>query len=79
MPSAEQLRERIEGALPGSTASVEDLTGTGDHFRAEVVSDRFDGLSRIEQHQLVYSIFGEEIGGAIHALSIKTSTRGSGA
>jgi stress-induced morphogen len=31
---------------------VEDLTGGGDHFRAEVVSGRFDGLSRIEQHQL---------------------------
>jgi len=77
MPTAEQLRERIEGALPGSTASVEDLTGTGDHFRAEVVSERFEGLSRIEQHQLVYSIFGTEIGGPIHALSIKTSTPGS--
>ena len=77
MPTAEQLKQRIEGALPGSTAAVEDLTGTGDHFRAEVISDRFDGLSRIEQHQLVYSIFGNEVGGAIHALSIKTSTPGS--
>ena len=77
MPTAGELRERIEGAIPGSTASVEDLTGTGDHFRAEVVSERFEGLSRIEQHQLVYSIFGDEIGGAIHALSLKTSTPGS--
>jgi stress-induced morphogen len=76
MPTAEQLKERIETALPGSTAAVEDLTGGGDHFRAEVVSDRFDGLSRIEQHQLVYSIFGAEIGGPIHALSIKTTTPG---
>ena len=77
MLTAEQLKKRIEGAIPGSTALVEDLTGTGDHFRAEVVSDRFDGLSRIEQHQLVYSVFGSEIGGPIHALSIKTSTPGS--
>ena len=78
MPTADELRERIEQALPGSTASVEGLTGGGDHFRAEVVSDRFGGLSRIEQHQLVYSVFGNEVGGPIHALSIKTSTpRGS--
>jgi stress-induced morphogen len=77
MPTAQQLKERIEGALPGSTAAVEDLTGTGDHFRAEVVSERFGGLSRIEQHQLVYSIFGAEIGGPIHALSIKTTTPGA--
>jgi stress-induced morphogen len=76
MPSAQELKTRIEGAIPGSSALVEDLTGGGDHFRAEVVSDRFEGLSRIEQHQLVYGIFGDEVGGPIHALSIKTSTPG---
>jgi stress-induced morphogen len=74
MPRPEELQSRIEQALPGSRAQVQDLTGGGDHFRAEVVSERFDGLSRIEQHQLVYSIFGAEIGGPIHALSLKTST-----
>ena len=77
MPSADELKARIEQAIPESTADVEDLTGGGDHFRAEIVSDRFEGLSRIEQHQLVYSIFGEEIGGPIHALSLRTSTPGS--
>ena len=76
MPTAEELKTRIESALPGATASVEDLTGGGDHFRAEVISARFEGLSRIEQHQLVYGIFGDEVGGPIHALSIKTSTPG---
>lgn len=55
---------------------MEDLTGGGDHFRAEVVYDRFEGLSRIEQHRLVYEVFGDEVGGEIHALSIKTSTPG---
>jgi stress-induced morphogen len=74
MPSAEELKQRIEQALPGARAEVEDTTGTGDHFRAEIVSDRFAGLSRIEQHQLVYGVFGDDVGGAIHALSIKTST-----
>ena len=74
MPSAEELKQRIEQTLPGARAEVEDLTGGGDHFRAEVVSDQFAGLSRIEQHQLVYGVFGDEVGGAIHALSIKTST-----
>jgi stress-induced morphogen len=79
MPTTEELKERIEHALPGSQVSVEDLTGGGDHFRAEVVSDRFDGLSRIEQHRLVYDVFGNEVGGPIHALSIKTSTPGAAA
>ena len=76
MPTPEELKQRIEGAIPGSTATVEDLTGGGDHFRAEVVSQTFQGLTRIEQHQLVYDVFGPEIGGPIHALSIKTSTPG---
>ena len=79
MPSAEELKSRIEQALPGADVNVVDTTGGGDHFRAEVVSERFEGLSRIEQHQLVYSVFGDEIGGAIHALSLKTSTPGSSA
>ena len=74
MPSTTELKERIESALPGAHAQIEDLTGGGDHFRAEVVSDRFAGLSRIDQHKLVYDIFGAEIGGPIHALSLKTST-----
>jgi stress-induced morphogen len=78
MPSADDLKERIEHALPGARVAVEDLTGGGDHFRAEVVSDRFTGLSRIQQHKLIYDVFGDEVGGPIHALSIKTSTPGDG-
>lgn len=76
MPSVDELKRRIEEALPGAAVHVEDLTGGGDHFRAEVVSDRFEGLSRIEQHRLVYGVFGDEVGGPIHALSIRTSTPG---
>jgi stress-induced morphogen len=72
MPTTDEIKHRIEAALPGSTAEVEDWTGGGDHFRATVVSPAFDGLSRIAQHRLVYDVFGAEIGGAIHALSLTT-------
>ena len=72
MPSAEDIRKRIEAAIPGARAEVEDYTGGGDHFRATVTAGAFDGLSRIAQHRLVYDVFGAEIGGAIHALSLKT-------
>ena len=74
MPSAEEIKQRIEAALPESSAEVEDWTGGGDHFRATVVSPAFAGLSRIEQHRLVMDIFDGEIGGPIHALSLKTHT-----
>jgi len=72
MPTTDEIKRRIEAALPESTAEVEDWTGTGDHFRATIVSPAFDGLSRIAQHRLVYDIFGAEIGGPIHALSLTT-------
>jgi stress-induced morphogen len=76
VPSTTEVKERIERALPGSTATVMDLTGGGDHLRAEVVYDGFAGLSRIQQHKLVYDVFEGEIGGVIHALSLKTSLKG---
>ena len=72
MPSPDELKRRIEASLPGSTAEVDDLTGGGDHFRATIVAPEFAGLSRLEQHRLVYAIFGDEIGGPIHALSLST-------
>ena len=65
----EELRARIEAAIPGSTASV---TGDGHHFNAVVTSPAFRGMSRLEQHRLVHEVFGEELGGRIHALSIQT-------
>jgi stress-induced morphogen len=72
VPSAEDIRQRIETSLPGASVQVEDYTGGGDHFRATVTAPAFAGRSRIEQHRLIYEIFGEEIGGPIHALSLKT-------
>ena len=74
MPSLDEVKQRIEQALPGARADITDLTGGGDHLRAEVVYEGFAGLSRIQQHRLVYDVFEGEIGGPIHALSLKTST-----
>jgi stress-induced morphogen len=72
MPTTEDLTRRIEAAIPDARAEVIDLTGTGDHFRATVTSPAFAGLSRIAQHKLVYDVFGADIGGPIHALSLST-------
>ena len=72
MPTTAELKARIEDAIPGAHAEVVDLTGGGDHFRAMVSAPEFAGQSRIEQHRRVYAVFGAEIGGAIHALSLET-------
>ena len=66
----EELKERIEAGIPGAQAEV---TGDGHHFNAVISASTFKGLSRIAQHRLVYDVFGDEIGGRIHALSIQTN------
>jgi stress-induced morphogen len=72
MPRPDDLKQRIEAAIPGARAEVTDLTGGGDHFRATVIAPEFSGLSRIQQHRRIYEVFGAEVGGPIHALSLET-------
>ncbi|HEX5337483.1 MAG TPA: BolA family protein [Gallionella sp.] len=50
------------------------VTGDGAHFEALVVSEAFEGKSRVQRHQLVYQTLGERMREEIHALSIKTFT-----
>lgn len=68
------IKGMIEQGMPGCTADV--VGDDGAHFEAIIVSDQFEGLSLVKQHQLVYKSLGDSIGGAIHALSIKTLTPG---
>lgn len=73
MPTADELQQRIEAAIPGARAEVQ--TTDEVHFNARVVAEAFAGLGRVQQHRLVYDVFAEgELGGAIHALSLKTET-----
>ena len=70
MPTADELKQRIEAAIPGAQASVESPDEV--HFSAIVSAPAFAGMSRVQQHRMVYDIFTGELGGAIHALSLKT-------
>ncbi len=74
MPDVSEYATMIETALPGATATVMDQGG-GDHLFAEVVAPQFDGMSRIEQHRLVYAAVKPYLDdGTIHALALKTRT-----
>ena len=71
MPTPDELKSRIETAIPGSEVVVESADNV--HFTARVRSGAFAGKSRIQQHRMVYDAFDEgELGGAVHALQIKT-------
>lgn len=76
MASTTEIKTRIEAAIPGAKAEVEDTVGDNNHFRAVVTAPQFEGLSRVQQHRLVNDVFSGELGGSIHALSIKTQTPG---
>jgi stress-induced morphogen len=67
------LTELLQAAFPGDEVSVEDRTGGGDHFQVTVASRRFDGLSLVEQHKLVYEALADPLAdGTIHELRIST-------
>jgi stress-induced morphogen len=73
MVSPEEIRRRIEEALPDARVTVSDSTGAGDHFEVRVASGAFAGRSLVEQHQLVYRALGPLMA-RIHALAIQTET-----
>jgi acid stress-induced BolA-like protein IbaG/YrbA len=50
---AGKLREAIEQAMP--EARVQVVAASPGHFEVEVVSDAFEGLSRVKQQQKVYA------------------------
>ncbi|HEY2051914.1 MAG TPA: BolA family transcriptional regulator [Caulobacteraceae bacterium] len=71
--AADDLETRLRRAFPDAVIEIHDLAGDGDHYRAKVVSDAFKGLSRVKQHQMVYSALGGSVGGELHALALETS------
>ncbi len=68
------LERLLRDAFPDATElSVEDRTGGGDHFQVIVASARFDGLSLVDQHRLVYDALADPLrDGTIHELRIRT-------
>jgi stress-induced morphogen len=72
MADLSELTAMIERALPGATATIVDQGG-GDHLAASVVAPQFAGLSRVEQHRLVYAAVQSRFDdGSIHALALQT-------
>lgn len=72
--SKEKIQQTIVSALPDAQVAVDDLTGTSDHFQVTIVHQGFSGVSSIDRHRQIYDILGQDVGGAIHALSLKTYT-----
>ncbi|MCH2110934.1 MAG: BolA family transcriptional regulator [Polyangiaceae bacterium] len=76
MIEPDKVKSILKEAFPDAIIELEDLTGTKDHYQAEIISTAFAGKSPVEQHQLVYAALAEEMKGPIHALALKTKTPG---
>ncbi|HEY6878704.1 MAG TPA: BolA family transcriptional regulator [Polyangiales bacterium] len=75
MVERDEIEALLRAAFPDlSVMELEDLTGTKDHYQLTIVSARFEGLSRVAQHQAVYRALGTLMSGPIHALALHTHT-----
>ena len=89
-PVADGMRRKLQEALDPVTLVIRDdsskhaghadrmgvATGTGEtHFSMEIVSAKFEGLTSIKRHRLVYSILDDDMtNGPVHALTLVTKT-----
>ena len=71
--AAEDIERLIKARFPDARVEIQDLAGDGDHYAATVISEAFRGKSRVEQHKMVYEALEGQMGGALHALALRTA------
>ena len=69
---AEDIKKLIKEAIPDASIEIRDLMGDNNHYSATIKSSKFNNLSKIEQHKLVYKSLKGKMGNELHALSITT-------
>jgi stress-induced morphogen len=67
------MRPVWKQGLPGAEVAIQDLRGDGTHYAATVVCAAFKGLSRVEQHRMVFRALGNLMESELHALQLTTS------
>jgi stress-induced morphogen len=76
---SQKVESLIRNEFPEAEIEVvaedhEDERSDGDHFGLVIVSEEFDGMSRVDRHRAVYDALGEAMGGEIHAVEIRAQT-----
>ena len=68
----EDVKNRVSEAFPDAQINVDV---DGNRATIHVVSDHFDGMSRVKKQQAVYGCIEDLIAsGALHAVTIKAET-----
>ena len=71
--TALEIEALILKTFPDAKITIDDLRGDGDHYAAQIVSEKFKGKTRVQQHQMVYKAMGGKMGKELHALALNTS------
>ena len=71
----EEIKKHILEALPDAYIEIKDLMGDNNHYSARITSKVFNGISRIEQHKIVYRALKGKMGNELHALSLTTEEK----
>ena len=68
----DEIKKMIQEEIPDASIEINDLMGDSNHYAAIIKSSKFNNLSKIEQHKLVYKSLKGKMGNELHALAIKT-------
>ena len=71
----EEIKKHILEALPDAYIEIKDLMGDNNHYSAKIKSKVFKGMSKIDQHKLVYKSLKGKMGNELHAVSITTEEK----
>ena len=66
--TALEIEELILKTFPDAKITIDDLRGDGDHYAAQIISEKFKGKTRVQQHQMVYNAMDGKMGKELHAL-----------
>ena len=73
--SIKEITDLITASIPDAVIEINDLMGDNNHYAAVIKSKMFNGLSKIDQHKLVYKSLKGKMGNELHALSITTEEK----
>ena len=68
----EEIESLIKEAFPDAQITIQDLAGDENHYSATIKSKVFSGISKIDQHKLVYKALKGKMGNELHALALNT-------
>ncbi|MCB1084828.1 MAG: BolA family transcriptional regulator [Chlamydiia bacterium] len=74
MVETTEIKNAILNAFEEAEIMIQNPMNDGLHFEAVVISPSFEGLSLVEQHQMVMGSLKGLFDSSLHALSLKTYT-----